>query len=72
LTRAGHQFGSVVDPSDVQALLGPLALGAPQSDAGLEHPVAGSARHGTRRSRNADDRPSGQQEEPSPAADQEA
>jgi hypothetical protein len=72
LTRAGHQFGSVVDPSDVQALLGPLALGAPQSDAGLEHPVAGSVRHGTRRSRDADDRPSGQQEEPSPAADQEA
>ena len=61
LTRAGHRFGSVVDPSDVQALLAPLALGAPQSDAALDQEVAGP---------DADDRPSGQQEEPGPAADQ--
>jgi len=61
LTRAGHQFGSVVDPSDVQALLAPLALGAPQSDAALGEEVAGA---------DTDDRPSGQQEEPGPAADQ--
>ena len=61
LKRAGHQFGSVVDPSDVEALLAPLALGAPQSDAALEEAVD-----------DTDDRPSGRQEEPGPAPDQRA
>ena len=57
MNRAGHKFGSVVDPSDVQALLAPLALGAPQSDVSLEQEVDDARMIVRQASRRSPDRP---------------